>query len=93
MHLTFEWDQRKATANARMHAVSFEEGATAFADPLSITVDDPDHSTPNDQRYILLGMSHRNRLLVVIHVERGDNLRIVSARLATRHERKTYEEG
>ena len=93
MPLNFEWNPRKADANLKKHGVSFEEAATAFGDRLSIAVDDPDHSTTDDARYVLLGMSHRIRLLVVVHVERGDNTRIISARTATRHERKTYEEG
>lgn len=91
MALHFEWDHRKAAANRRKHKVSFEEAATAFADPLSLTIPDPDHSEDED-RFVLLGISYRNRLLVVVHTERGDNIRIISARKATRGERLQYEQ-
>ena len=91
MPLTFEWDDRKAKANLAKHAVSFEEAATVFGDPLSLTIPDPAHSAA-ENRFVILGLSHRQRLLVVIHVERGDNIRIVSARRATRTERRHYEE-
>jgi uncharacterized protein len=80
-----------AAANLRKHRVGFPEAATAFADPLSITIPDPDHSV-GEARYILIGQSDRRRLVVVAHVERGDLIRIISARLAGRHERNTYEE-
>ena len=92
MALQFEWDRRKASANLQIHKVSFEEAATAFADPLSLTVGDPDHSDQED-RFILLGMSFRNRLLVVVHTERGNVIRIISARKATGRERLQYEQG
>jgi uncharacterized protein len=91
--LKFEWDERRARANEKKHGVAFEEAATAFGDPLSITIHDPEHSGSHEERYALLGLSHRNRLLVVVHVERGDNIRIISARPATRRERKDHEEG
>jgi hypothetical protein len=89
--LTFEWDANKAGVNLAKHAVSFEEAATVFGDPVSITISDPAHSQ-TEARFIILGRSHHGRLLVVVHTERGDNIRIVSARLASRHERKQYEE-
>ena len=89
MGLRFTWDPAKAAANLRKHLVSFMEAATAFADPLSITIPDPDHSV-GEERFVLMGLSNRDRLLVVAHVERGDLIRIISARLATRRERKTY---
>ena len=89
--MNFEWDPRKAASNARKHGVSFEEAATAFGDPLSITISDPDHSE-EEQRFVLLGLSHRERLLVVAHVEWEETVRIISARIATRRERRTYEE-
>ena len=93
MPLRFAWDPRKAASNARKHRVSFQEAATAFADPLSLTVPDPDHSDA-EARFLLLGLSDRQRLLVVTHVERDDDLvRLISARLATRRERRQYEEG
>ena len=92
MGFQFSWDPAKAAANLRRHRVSFEEAATAFADPWSITVPDPDHSRAED-RFILIGRSQRERLLVVIHVERGlHELRLISARPATRSERLTYED-
>ena len=92
MPLRFSWDPRKAASNARKHGVSLQEGATAFADPLSLTVPDPDHSRA-EARFLLIGLSDRHRLLVVTHVERDDDLvRLISARLATRRERRQYEE-
>jgi uncharacterized protein len=72
--------------------VSFGEAVTAFADPLSVTVPDPDHSSAAEPRYILIGRSVRGRLLVVSHAERGTAIRIISARPATRRERAQYEE-
>ena len=66
--------------------------ALAFADPLSVTIPDPDHSA-NDERFLLVGMTAVRRLVVVAHSEHGDEIRLISARLATRHERETYEEG
>jgi uncharacterized DUF497 family protein len=93
MALRFTWDARKAAANLRKHGVSFEEAATAFGDPLSITVPDPDHSA-EEERYVLLGMSENQRHLVVVHLERArDEYRLISARPATRRERRQYEEG
>ncbi|MGB6068109.1 MAG: BrnT family toxin [Desulfomonilaceae bacterium] len=91
MGLTFEWDKRKAASNLNKHGVSFEEAASVFGDTLSLTIADPDHSAEED-RLMLLGISERGRLLVVCHTERRDNIRIFSARPATRGERKTYEE-
>lgn len=92
MPLNFEWDEKKAKTNTTKHGVAFEEAATVFADPLSLTIPDPAHSHAED-RFILLGKSHTGKLLVVCHTERGDNLRIISARRASRRERKNYEEG
>jgi uncharacterized DUF497 family protein len=91
MALRFTWDPTKAAANLRKHGVGFAEAATAFADPWSATVPDPDHSA-SESRFILMGRSAQQRLLVVVHVERGDTLRLISARLATRLERRRYEE-
>jgi uncharacterized DUF497 family protein len=91
MALEFEWDPAKAAANQRKHGVSFEEAATAFADPLSLTISDPDHSA-REARFLLLGRSQAGRLLVVGHTERGDRIRLITARLATRPERRDYEE-
>lgn len=92
MDLRFQWDPRKAAANRRKHRVSFEEAATAFADPLSLTIPDPNHSA-DEARFLLLGLSERRRLLVVAHAEREAEIRIISVRLADRHERHDYEEG
>ena len=91
MGLLFEWDTHKARGNRAKHGVSFHEASTAFGDPLSITVSDPLHSE-REERFVLIGSSSRNRLLVVVHTERGDRIRIISARLATRLERLQYEE-
>ena len=91
MPLSFEWDEKKATSNSRKHGVSFAEAATVFADPFSLTIRDPAHSQEED-RFATLGTSHRGKLLVVVHTERGDNIRIISARPASRRERRTYEE-
>lgn len=89
--LEFEWDPRKAATNRQKHRVEFEEAVTAFADPYSITIPDPDH-TAGEARFILIGRSAILRLLIVVHLERGKRIRLISARLATRHERQTYEE-
>lgn len=91
MSLQFTWDPQKAVTNLRKHKVGFPEAATAFADPLSLTIPDRDHSVA-EERFVLIGQSERRRLVVVAHVERGDLIRIISARRATRRERKTYEE-
>ena len=91
MPLSFEWDESKAKSNLAKHGVSFEEASTVFGDPLSLTIPDPAHSHVED-RSIVLGQSHQQKLLVVVHTERGDNVRIISARRASRHERKSYEE-
>jgi uncharacterized DUF497 family protein len=89
--LKFEWDPRKAAANIVKHKVSFEEAATAFGDPLGGIVTDPRHST-GEERFALPGLSQDRRLLAVMYADRGGAIRIVSARLATRHERRNYEE-
>lgn len=91
MPLCFEWDDRKANSNLRTHGVSFREAATVFADPLSITIPDPDHSA-TELRFIDIGNSYAGRILVVSYTERGDNIRLISARPATRKERSQYEE-
>ena len=90
MSLIFEWDKRKAKSNLKKHGVSFEEAATVFGDPLSLTIEDPLHSEGED-RFVTTGQSNRKRLLVIVHTERGDTIRIISARVATPRERKTYE--
>lgn len=92
MKATVEWDPNKANTNRRKHGVMFEEAASVFADPLSSTIPDPLHSE-DEERYIIVGQSIQQRLLVVVHTDRGDVIRIISARVANAHERKTYEEG
>jgi len=91
MALTFEWDLRKARSNLAKHGVGFEEASTIFGDPLSLTILDPEHSL-SEERYITMGRAFTGKLLVVVHTERGDNIRIISARSASRRERKFYEE-
>jgi len=88
--LKFEWEPQKANINLKKHDVSFAEASTAFEDVLSLTVDDPLHSN-DEERLVLIGMSFKNRLTIVVHTERGDNIRIISARKATKKERKYYE--
>jgi uncharacterized DUF497 family protein len=88
--LVFEWDARKAARNLRKHGVSFGEASTVIGDPLSRTIPDPLHSGRED-RWVTLGMSSRGRKLVVVLTERGDRIRIISARKATRRERRNYE--
>jgi uncharacterized DUF497 family protein len=86
----FEWDRAKAEANRRKHRVTFDEAVSVFYDPLSATFLDPG-SSPTEERLITLGRSSRQRLLVVVHTEQGETIRIISARLATAHERKRHE--
>jgi len=89
--MLFEWNKDKSRQNLIKHDVTFEEASTAFRDKLSMTIPDPLHSEDED-RFVLLGYSENNRLLVVIHTDRNDRIRIISARLATKKERKRYEE-
>lgn len=86
----FEWDQDKADANLKKHRVRFEEAESVFYDSLSMTIPDPDHSI-DEHRFIDIGTSENNRLLVVVYTERKDRIRIISARRATKSERKKYE--
>ena len=88
--MQFKWDPGKAKKNRRKHKVSFEEAMTVFYDPLSATVDDPDHSI-DEEGFITIGYSSRSRLLVVSHTERVKTMRIISARTATAHEREKHE--
>ena len=90
--MRFEWNALKAAANLRRHGISFDEASTVFFDPLSATGDDPDHSL-DERRFVTFGMSSSGRLLVVAHREHDDAIRIITARLATRAERKLYKEG
>lgn len=91
MEPIFRWHPEKARLNVRKHGVTFEEAASVFFDPPSVTIADPLHSGEED-RYVTAGLSNRNRTLVVVHSEAGDAIRIISARLATRGERRDYEE-
>ena len=86
----FEWDDEKAVSNLKKHDVSFEEGATIFNDPRIATIPDPDHSK-DEERFISIGISVQNRLLVVVHTEREERIRLISCRKATSGERKIYE--
>ena len=92
MAAVFEWDSFKAAENEAKHGVRFEEAATVFPDSLSLSVRDPLHSA-GEERFVTIGRSSRQRLLVVVHTERDARIRIISARLATGHEREAYEEG
>jgi uncharacterized DUF497 family protein len=87
--VNFEWDPRKAATNERKHRVSFDEAMTVFADWESITIPDPDHSD-DEERFLVVGLSLRGRMLVVSHAERDENTRIISARRADAHERRKY---
>ena len=89
--MKFEWDPAKARANLAKHGVAFEEAASVFGDPLAITFDDPVRSA-GERRRLTFGHSQGQRLLVVAHAERGGRIRIISARAATRRERRQYEE-
>ena len=91
MGLVFEWDPEKALRNIKTHGVSFDEASTAFRDPSSRTIGDTLHSE-EEERFVLIGHSIRVRLLVIVHTEKDDRIRIISARLATNRERLRYEE-
>ena len=92
MGLEFEWDEAKATLNLRKHGVAFAEASTIFVHPLAVTISDLLHSE-GEVRFLLLGLSKAGRLLVVSHVDRGERIRIISARDANRQERREYEHG
>lgn len=90
MGLIFKWDKKKEKQNVIKHNVSFKEASTVFRDELSLTIDDPLHSD-EENRLIIIGESIEHRLLVVVHIERNDHIRIISARRATKIERRYYE--
>ncbi len=92
MPVRFSWDSDKARSNLDKHTVSFTEAATVLGDPLSLTIPDPDHSD-SEVRWVTMGMSNLGRLLVVVHTDGNDEVRIISARVATRRETRWYEEG
>lgn len=91
MNDLFEWNPEKAEANLKKHGVSFEEAMSIFLDPLSLTIADPLHSDEED-RFIITGFSANGRQLLVVHTDRNDKIRIISARLATPNERRKYEQ-
>jgi uncharacterized protein len=88
--MEFEWDPNKSAKNIKKHGVSFTEAATVFGDPLSTTFPDPDHSI-QENRFIIVGSSNTGKLIVIAHIYRNNRVRIISARGATRRERKFYE--
>ena len=90
--MKFKWDSQKADSNLKKHGVSFQEAASVLGDTLSITYYDPDHSV-REHRFITVGMSQSGRVLIVAHTDRGDDVRIISARKAIRKEQGYYEEG
>ncbi len=90
--LEFEWDTNKAEATFKKHGVTFSEAAAVFGDPLEITISDPDHSD-DEYRFISIGRSEAEQLLVVTYTERGNHIRIISARSATPREVRNYESG
>jgi len=87
-----EWDAIKARKNFSKHGVAFEEASTVFGDPLSLTIPDPVHSDA-ENRFITVGVTANFKTLVVVHLDRGERIRIISARNASLRERRTYEEG
>lgn len=91
MPIRFEWDPAKDESNAAKHGIPFEEASTVFADPFAVTVGDPDHAG-EEFRFVTIGLSVHNRLIVVIHTDRGDAVRLISARVATPKERRAYEQ-
>ena len=90
--MEFEDDPAKAARNLKKHKVSFEEAASVFGDPMAYTFADPDHSV-GEERWLMFGLSRMGRILAVIYTHRRGSYRLISARLATRHEKKIYEEG
>ena len=90
--LILRWDPKKARSNVRKHGVTFQEAASVFRDVLSSTINDPLHSA-DESRLVTIGRSDLDRILVVVHSEESETIRIISARLATRREREEYEEG
>ncbi len=88
--MVFKWDIRKAKENLKKHKISFEEASTVYSDFLSLTIPDPIH-TYEEERLITIGYSEKQRLLVVVHTDKHNEIRIISARKATSYERKTYE--
>ncbi len=90
--MRFEWDGKKATTNLAKHGVSFDEAKTVFDNPLYVDFYDPDHAEA-EARYLIVGVSSQRRLLIVSYTERGNSIRLISARTVTQRERQVYEEG
>ena len=90
--MQFEWNPDKADLNLKKHGVSFNDASTVLNDLLSVTFPDPDHSY-GEERYVIIGLAHTHRLLIVSHTDRGDRVRLISAREANQHERRFYETG
>jgi uncharacterized protein len=90
--MDFEWNPQKAEINSKKHGVSFEEASSVFGDMLSVTYPDPKHSI-NEERFIMIGLSDKQRVLVISHIYRGETVRIISARSATKLEQRFYEYG
>jgi uncharacterized protein len=90
--MSFQWDPIKAASNVEKHGISFEDAVTVFGDPLAVTISDPDHSV-DEFRLLTTGLSRSQMLLVISHTERANEIRLISARLATRQERRSYESG
>ena len=88
--IAFEWDPGKDSAHRRKHGVGFVEASTVFGDPLSITIPDPDHAE-DEERFVIVGMSGQRSLLIVVHTIREERIRLISARPATKYERRKYE--
>ena len=91
MSLIFEWDPSKSLLNARKHGISFEEACSVFRDPLSLTIPEP-QIRGREYRFVTIGTSNKGRILVVIHADRNDRIRLISARKSLPKERKLYPE-
>lgn len=90
--IDFEWNPQKAEINRKKHHVSFEEASSVFGDKLSVTYPDPEHSI-HEERFVMIGLSDKQRVLVISHMYRGETVRIISARLAAKQEQRFYEYG
>ncbi|KOR29029.1 hypothetical protein TI03_03340 [Achromatium sp. WMS1] len=90
--MDFEWNPQKAEINSKKHGVSFEEASSVFGDTLSVTYPDPEHSM-NEERFVMIGLSSKQQVLVISHMYRGKTVRIISARPATKREQRFYEHG
>ncbi|MBN1696997.1 MAG: BrnT family toxin [Spirochaetales bacterium] len=91
MGLRLEWDKKKAIGKKKKHGIDFEEATTVFGDSLSLTKNDPLNSHAEEERYVTIGLSYRQKLLVIVHCDREQKIRVISARRATKRERKAYK--